>query len=489
MRATLLQWKRSKSINMCAYALTLYCTLSIGPSTLNALDDTTDNTQVLRSVEKAFTQLADKTRRGVVAIVTYQSEPSADGNQSSDILNQGSGFIIDTNGLIVTNHHVVANAGAITVILSDGTRHIATIVASDYRSDLSVLSIPQQNLEAAVLSDLSHLTVGQWAFVVGNPYGLAVNDGHALFTAGVVSGIGQSLAGLFEEDDDRYLGNMIETDIYLKPGYSGGPMFNIDGEIIGIATAVLTKEGQAPTGFAIPMTQQTKGILTTLSQGISIQYGTMGAHSRTVAEKEAKALGLTQLGGAMITKVAGGGSKNPSARAGLRRRDIITQFGDHKINNADQLLDVAAATPVGEEIEITFYRKGEAQKTSIKLVDRREMNNDRPRDSGPRVAVHMLTWHGCLLIEATEYYRDLHNLPREVQGLYISQIQPNTLAAMSSLRTQVFITKYNGNNITTINSFLDVDDQVKHGIARIELSNGEVVNVNTAMHENVLATH
>ncbi len=486
MRTTPKQRICSKSI--CACALALYGILTISVSPLQAANDSGGDAE-LRSVEKAFTQLADKTRRSVVAIVTYQSTPNPQNDLSPEILNQGSGFIINADGLIVTNHHVVANSGAITVILSDGTRHEATILASDYRSDLSVLSITQQNLETALLSDSSLVKVGQWAFAVGNPYGLAADDGHTLFTAGVVSGLSQSLVGLFEKNDGRFLGNMIETDIHLKPGYSGGPMFNLDGEVIGIATAVVTKEGLAPAGFAIPMSPRTKGILTTLSQGISIQYGTMGAHSRTVSEKESKELCLPQLGGAMITKVSGGGSKNPSARAGLRRQDVITQYGSHKISNADELLDAAASTPVGEEIEVTYYRKGEALQTSITLIDQREMDNDRPQQSGPRVAVHMLTWHGCLLVEASEYYRDLHNLPRDVQGLYISQIQPNTLAAISSLKAQVFITKYNGHDITTINSFLDVDDMAKQGIARIELSNGDVVSVNTTIPKDVLATH
>ncbi len=489
MRTPITHGRYPKCINGFICALSL-CSVVIVFSTCALADEKKSAIiQNLRTVEKAFTQLADKTRVHVVAIVTYQSTSSVRANHEPKVLNQGSGFVLGAEGLIVTNHHVIAGAASITVVLADGTRHIANIVGTDDHADLAVLRIPARNLAAAPLSDLSHVTVGQWAFVIGNPYGLAAGDGHTSFTAGVVSGLGRSLAGLFEEYDDRYLGNMIETDIYLKPGYSGGPMFNIDGEVMGISAAVVTKENLAPTGFAIPITQRTRHILKALSQGISIQYGSMGAYSRTVSKKEAIELGLPQQGGAMITKVSGGGSKNPAARAGIRRRDVITQFGDRTILTADVLHDVATSTPIGEAIDITYYRKGEAHQTSIILIDRKELADDRHRNNESRVAVHMLTWHGCLLVEATEYYRDLNNLSKDIQGLYISQIQPNTLAAISGLKPHMFITKYNEQKVTTINSFIEVDDQVAQGIARIELSTGEVINVSTTISQDILSTH
>ena len=201
----------------------------------------------LKALEGAFVELAEQVRPSVVAIRTYLVS-NADAPSTRGVLrpfSQGSGFVIDSEGFIATNRHVIAGADVISVILHTGIRHDATVVQSDRRSDLAVLEVDAENLKAVQWGDLQNVKINQWAFACGNPFGLANRDGGASVTFGVVSALGREMTRrLVGNSDNEYYGNLIETSATINPGNSGGPLFNVDGGVIGIVTAIETLAGK-----------------------------------------------------------------------------------------------------------------------------------------------------------------------------------------------------------------------------------------------------
>lgn len=267
----------------------------------------------------------------------------------------GSGFVIDKSGIVITNNHVVKNASEVLVQLPDKREFPAGIVGKDARLDIAVLQIPEQVSMAAVLGDSEKLEVGDWVIAIGNPLGLANS-----VTAGIVSARGRSSWDLWGEIPGY--ADFIQTDASINPGNSGGPLVNLDGEVIGVNTAII-KEGQG-IGFAIPI-NMVKQILPQLIKEGHLLRAWMGIYLGPVDSDTAKKLGLKTPTGALVAEVVEGG---PAFKAGFQRVDVIVEFAGKKITNAGKLPWIIATSPLDEPVKVKIIRNGKEKQMEVVLL-------------------------------------------------------------------------------------------------------------------------
>jgi len=288
-------------------------------------------------------------RPSVVAINTEYT--------SYDIFNRpftqqgaGSGWIIDEDGLIVTNNHVVEGADSVTVTMADGRTFSAETVRTDQLSDLAIVKVNASNLPPAKVGDSDALRVGDWVVAIGNSLGMGISA-----TKGIVSAQGVSLsvsAGQTQED-------LIQTDAAINPGNSGGPLVNLSGEVIGINSIKIAQVGVEGMGYAISSNTAQPIIQQLVQQGYVIRPW-LGVGLYTVDQYAILRYGLSVDKGALITEVAAG---SPADKAGIETGDVITGFEGEEITSADDLIQAIHSHEIGQEVGITFWR-GDTQATT-----------------------------------------------------------------------------------------------------------------------------
>jgi serine protease Do len=330
----------------------------------------------LKALQRAFVELAEDVRPSVAAIRTYRVRNPHDEGPKRVMLpySQGSGFVIDSGGYIATNRHVVADSDIITVILHNGLKYEAELVQADPRSDLAVLKIDAEKLKPVELGDLKHVKINQWAFACGNPFGLANENGRTSVTFGVVSALGREMTQrLVGGSDIEYYGNLIETSAAINPGSSGGPLFNLDGEVIGVVTAIETSSGVSEGhGFAIPISKNTRRILDTLRRGELVRYGFLGVRVRDVDEPRSSLVVNSRVHrGAELDEISI--PTGPAGAAGLKARDIVIEFDGVPVESSDHLVRLVGFTPVGSEVPVVYLRRGVKRETTVTLGDREAM--------------------------------------------------------------------------------------------------------------------
>ncbi len=305
----------------------------------------------LEAIENAFIKLARQVSPSVVALETEQDGDPSQGQDGVPMV--GSGVVLDRDGLILTNDHVVRFADRVVVTLNTGRRYEAVVVARDERSDLAVLRIAAANLAPVVMGDLAQTSVGQFALAMGNPFGTG-KDGNLSLSYGIVSALGKSLHGL-EDGGRKYYGNLIQTTADIKPGNSGGPLFDIHGRLIGINTAIETRGGSAEgLGYAIPLSARTKRIITTLSLGQTVQYGFLGVKIRDPDDRTRRRYGVQDPFGVVVTRVD---AQTPAEQAGIRPDDLILKFASESIRDVDHLIRLVGSSPVGEQVPLVVQRR------------------------------------------------------------------------------------------------------------------------------------
>jgi serine protease Do len=270
----------------------------------------------------------------------------------------GSGFIIDRNGTILTNYHVVDDAEKIVVTLSDGKSFDAQVLGKDQKTDIAVIKINgQQDLPAATLGDSDRLEVGEWVMAIGNPFGLD----HTV-TIGIVSAKGRHIgAGPYDD--------FIQTDASINPGNSGGPLINMRGEVIGINSAIFSESGgNIGIGFAIP-TNLVKELLPQLRDKGKVVRGYLGLAVQRLTPEIADSLGLSQAQGALVTETTSGG---PADRAGLKPGDVIVAFDGKDIKDTSDLpLQVARTTP-GKMVPVKILRESKKDTLTLTVGEMKE---------------------------------------------------------------------------------------------------------------------
>jgi serine protease Do len=309
----------------------------------------------------------------------------------------GSGFIIDTSGIVVTNNHVIADADEINVILNDGTKIKADIVGVDKKTDLAVLKFkPPHPLTAVKFGDSDKLRLGEWVIAIGNPFSLG-----GTVTAGIVSARNRDISnGPYD--------NYIQTDAAINRGNSGGPLFNLDGEVIGVNTLIISPTGGSiGIGFAVP-SRTVAGVVDQLQKYGELRRGWLGVRIQQVTDEIAESLNVKPARGALI---AGIDDKGPAKPAGIEPGDVIVKFDGTEIKEPKDLSRVVADTAVGKEVDVVIIRKGEEQTKRVTLG--RLEDNDKPQPAAAKSAPEPekpVTQKALGL--------DLANLSKDLRGRY-----------------------------------------------------------------------
>jgi len=267
----------------------------------------------------------------------------------------GSGVVVSEDGYILTNNHVVADAEEIVVTFSENERYEAKIIGRDPKTDLALIKIQvDKPIRAARLGDSDKLRVGDWVVAIGNPFGL----GNTL-TAGVVSAKGRVIgAGPYD--------NFIQTDASINPGNSGGPLFNLDGEVIGINSAIFTQSGgNIGIGFAIPI-NMAKSVMSQLKEKGRVVRGWLGVVIQTVTPEIKEKFGLKTAEGALVGEV---NTDSPADKGGLKRGDVIITFDGKKVETMNSLPPMVAETPIGKDAEIVVIREGKEKTLRVKIAE------------------------------------------------------------------------------------------------------------------------
>src|SRR6202790_692366 len=265
----------------------------------------------------------------------------------------GSGFIVDTSGIVVTNNHVIADADEINVIMNDGTKIKADLVGVDKKTDLAVLKFkPVKPLIAVKFGDSDKLRLGEWVIAIGNPFSLG-----GTVTAGIVSARNRDInSGPY----DSY----IQTDAAINRGNSGGPFFNLDGEVIGVNTLIISPSGGSiGIGFAVP-SKTVAGVVDQLRQFGELRRGWLGVRIQQVTDEIAESLNIKPPRGALI---AGVEDKGPAKPAGIEPGDVVVKFDGKEIKEPKDLSRVVADTAVGKEVEVVIIRKGREETRKVTL--------------------------------------------------------------------------------------------------------------------------
>ena len=357
----------------------------------------------------------------------------------------GSGFIVDPSGVVITNNHVIADADEITVTLHDGTSLKATLVGRDERTDIAVLKVATEKPLAAVpFGDSDRARVGDWVVAIGNPFGLGGS-----VTAGIISARGRDIQqGLYD--------NFIQTDAAINKGNSGGPLFNMDGEVIGINTAIYSPSGGSiGIGFSIP-SNLAKTVVAQLRDFGRTRRGWLGVRIQQVSPDIAESVGLKEPAGAMV---AGVNDNGPADSAKIRSGDIILKFNNQEVKDMRALPRIVAETEIGKSVPVVVWRDGHEiplQATVGELPDEQKIATTTPDKPVPAKPLE-LSGLGLRLSPITPEAREKYSLGADQKGVLITEVVNGTPAADKGLKPGDVIVEVQQEEV---NAPSDVQDRV-----------------------------
>jgi len=360
----------------------------------------------------------------------------------------GTGFIIDPDGYILTNHHVIEGADRIAVRLADGRTLRAERVGSDPDTDIALIKVSSPKpLPAAALGDSDTLRVGEWVLAIGNP--LAYE--HTV-TVGVVSFIGRKL---FDSSLDRY----IQTDAAINFGNSGGPLINSRGEVIGINAAISSRASNI--GFAVPINQASL-ILPQLREMGRVSRGYIGVALRDVDPDLQRSLGLSSSSGALVQDVTAG---SPGARAGLRPYDLIVAVDGKQIVRNDELIQLVSARQPGTAATLQIVRDGRAMNVGVKLAERpvRDPEPDETEEGATRPTSRTGSLLGMLVREIDVEFAARFNLPKGMQGVVVSRVDPMGPAYDADIERGHILLEINRRPVHSIDDFRRLTANARSG--------------------------
>jgi serine protease Do len=331
----------------------------------------------------------------------------------------GSGFIIDPAGYVVTNNHVIADADEITVTLQDNTNLKATLVGKDVKADLALLKVQSpKSLPSVPWGDADHTRVGDWVVAIGNPFGLG-----GTVTAGILSARSRDINNGPYDD-------FLQTDASINRGNSGGPMFNVAGEVIGINTAIYSPTGgSVGIGFAIP-SNEAKPIIDQLKQFGKVRRGWLGVKIQSVTDEIAESLGLPKAEGALVSTVSEG---SPAAKGKVEQGDVILKFDGKDINEFRRLPRIVAETPIDKKVDVVVWRKGKQVSLQVvvaplveteEVADAGNTNSKEPVVTGPSVSAL-----GLKLSALTPQLREKFGLADDAAGVAVTDVSNTSPAA------------------------------------------------------------
>lgn len=342
------------------------------------------------------------------------------GGEPRKVQSLGSGFVVDSSGIIITNNHVIEDADEITANFNDGSKLKAELVGRDLKTDLAVLRVkPTKPLKAVSFGDSARLRVGDWVMAIGNPFGLG-----GTVTVGIVSARNRDInSGPYD--------NFIQTDAAINRGNSGGPLFNMNGEVIGINTAIISPSGGSiGIGFAIP-SEIAAGVVDQLRNFGETRRGWLGVNIQQVTDDLAESLGLDRARGALVAGVTEGG---PAAAAKIEPGDVITSFDGKPITEMRELPRIVANTPIGKAVDVTVIRKGKTETFQVtlgrleegeKLAEAADKSGDAPATPVPATEKVL----GMTLGDLDDAAREQFKIGADVKGVVVSAVETGSPAA------------------------------------------------------------
>jgi serine protease Do len=336
----------------------------------------------------------------------------------------GSGFVIDSSGLVVTNNHVIEGADEILINFTDGTKlKVTKILGHDPKTDLALLKVePKKPLKAVTFGDSGKMRVGDWVMAIGNPFGLGGS-----VTVGVISATKRDInAGPYDD--------FLQTDAAINRGNSGGPLFNMDGQVIGVNTAIISPTGGSiGIGFAVPSNSAVQ-VLDQLKQYGETRRGWLGVQVQNVTEEIATSLGLQQPKGALVAKVS---PDSPAAAAGLQPSDVILTFDGQPIENMRSLPRAVAATAIGKSVAVALLRKGQPMDLTVtvgRLPEGEDSEDAVNSEEAPVPEPEREDLLGLSIAPLTDELRERYKIGRTIEGVIITEVKPNSPAAQKDVK-------------------------------------------------------
>lgn len=353
----------------------------------------------------------------------------------------GSGFIISADGYVVTNNHVIEDADEIEVELRNGEKLVAVIIGTDERTDIALLKIEADDpLPFVSFGNSDEMRVGDWVLAIGNPLGQGFS-----VSAGIVSARGRELSGSYDD--------FIQTDAAINRGNSGGPLFNMKGEVVGVNTAILSPSGGS-IGIGFSMAANVvSGVTDQLEQYGETRRGWLGVRIQTVTEDIASAIGLEQASGALVTDVPAG----PAADGGIEAGDVIMRFDGEEVDSTRELVRLVAKTGVGVSVRVVVFRDGGTE-TLLVTLGRLEEAVLASADGGSTLEpaeAQQFSIQGLLLGQLTTEYRERFMITSETSGVVILEVDPSSQAAEKGLRAGDVITEVSQNPVNVPKDVVD----------------------------------
>jgi serine protease Do len=349
---------------------------------------------------------------------------------------QGSGVIVTSDGYIVTNNHVVADAVDVEVILADRRQYKGKVVATDPKTDVAVVKIHASNLPTAAWGDSSQLAVGDFVLAIGNPLGLS-----RTVTFGIVSAVGRADVGVADFED------FIQTDAPINPGNSGGALVNTNGELVGINTAIASPTGgSVGVGFAIPSNMARAAMQSLIKTGRVVR-GFLGASTQDVSPSLGKIFRLPDVKGAIVTDVH---TKGSAERAGLKRGDVVVRFDGREIMDSGQLRNLVAQASIGSKHRVDLIREGKQYQADLVIQEApRERLKKSQTASATASTVHPLA--GVVFDDVTAPLARQMDLPVN-NGVVVTDIEEGSLAEASGLQPGDVVLELNRQHVATFSA-------------------------------------
>jgi serine protease Do len=337
----------------------------------------------------------------------------------------GSGFVIDPSGLIVTNNHVIEGADEIIINFTDGSKlKVTKILGHDPKTDLALLKVePKEPLKAVSFGNSSAIRVGDWVMAIGNPFGLGGS-----VTVGIISATKRDInAGPYDD--------FLQTDAAINRGNSGGPLFNMEGEVIGVNTAIISPTGGSiGIGFAVPSNTAVQ-VIDQLKEFGETRRGWLGVHVQNVTEEIAESLGLDERAGALVAQVS---PEGPAAAAGVKPSDVILSFDGEPIENMRDLPRAVVGTPIGKDVAVELLRNGKIETVTVKIgrlpEDEETDDTIEGKEDLEILEPEREDLLGLSIAPLTQALRSEFGIGAGVEGVIITDVKPDSPAAQKKVR-------------------------------------------------------
>ena len=355
----------------------------------------------------------------------------------------GSGFIISPDGLLVTNNHVIENADEIKIEMLNGSVLEAKVLGTDPKTDIALLKVNSEiSLPYVEFGDSDKSRVGDWVLAIGNPLGQGFS-----VSAGIISARGRDLQGPYDD--------FIQTDAAINRGNSGGPLFNTDGLVIGVNTAILSPNGGSiGIGFSMSSVVVEK-VIKQLREFGETRRGWLGVRIQNLNEEVAEALGLEDSIGALVTDVPGG----PAQKAGIRSGDVIIEFDGEKIEDSGALVKVVGDSEVGKEVKVLIWRDGSEKIISV-VLGRLETVQVSENDS-ENIDQKMLYFSGMSLASINDDLRKRFDIADKVKGVLVTEVKENSAARFRGISAGDVIEKIDQVEVESPSAFIKIVDDAK----------------------------